>query len=599
MVAHNPLHGSGRAALLHPALALGNNAKALPGIRVTNVSLRNPASYSSLHLSPGYTAFLATTLKHSPPEPSHGHAKVTDGDRIHRHRVVTHVPNNHRAHIAPHFGNRRVHASSEFGFDLLELSLPALAHRLPQHHEPSLTCLCTAVRETKKVKGLRFSFTSALSIVFRMSAKLDQARLLGVKFQPKALKPLHKLAQKSLPVTSVLKSNNEVISKPHHNHLSSRFDSSPLLDPQIKPIVQIDIGQKRTDTSALNRPHFRVHVLAFLQHAYLEPLLDQPHHAPICHAVLDKFHQPLVLERVKETTNVGVEHPVHYSLHDPNAERVQRLMRTSPRSTAVGKSHKILLVKRTQHFGHRPLDNFIFQHEHSERTKLLRLVRLADIGPTHRLRSVRSSFDSLRNLEKISLKLLAILPPCGGVDPSSCLSLQSKVGCAQLPNLVHMVQKSREPLSLIPPCCLTYPLKRAGQAHPALCPGPVTLGRIPLGQPPSLHRLLSLRLGLVRRLRWYYGSVRLPASVHHRCASLDFPMRSVIPSLTDRHGISRFPLKVLACMRRVLDRARSKSVSRYRRSQFCLPLRSTAWATQKWPPLARWWFNFAAQWLAC
>src|SRR5438876_1836447 len=40
----------------------------------------------------------------------------------------------------------------------------------------------------------------------------------------------------------------------------------------------------------------------------------------------------------------------------------------------------------------------------------------------------------------------------------------------------------------------------------------------------------------------------------------------------------RFPLKVLACMRRVLDRARSKSVSRYRRSQFCLPLRSTAWA---------------------
>src|SRR5439155_19531494 len=125
---------------------------------------------------------------------------------------------------------------------------------------------------------------------------------------------------------------------------------------------------------------------------------------------------------------------------------------------------------------------------------------------------------------------------------------------------------------------LTYPLKRVEHAHPALCLGHVTLGRIPLGQPPSLHRLLSLRLGLVRRLRWYYGSVRLPASVHHRCASLDFPMRSVIPSLTDRHGISRFPLKVLACMHTVLDRARSTSVSRYRRSQFCLPLRSTAWA---------------------
>jgi hypothetical protein len=70
--------------------------------------------------------------------------------------------------------------------------------------------------------------------------------------------------------------------------------------------------------------------------------------------------------------------------------------------------------------------------------------------------------------------------------------------------------------------------------------------------------------------------VRLPVFVHHRGTSLDFPMRSVISSLTDNHGISRFPLKVLACMLRVLDRARSKSVSRYRRSQFCLPLSSTA-----------------------
>jgi hypothetical protein len=65
-------------------------------------------------------------------------------------------------------------------------------------------------------------------------------------------------------------------------------------------------------------------------------------------------------------------------------------------------------------------------------------------------------------------------------------------------------------------------------------------------------------------------------AVHHRGASLDFPMRSVTLSVTDRHGLSRLPLKVLACMHRALDRARSKSVSRYRRSQFCLPLRSRA-----------------------
>src|SRR5437899_11717836 len=134
MVAHNPLHGSGRAALLHPALALGNNAKALPRIRVTNVSLRDPASHSALHLSPGYTGFLATALKHPPPEPSHGHAKVTDRHRIHRHRVIAHISENHRPHILPHCGNRGVHASPDICLDFLELDLTSHARRPPQHH---------------------------------------------------------------------------------------------------------------------------------------------------------------------------------------------------------------------------------------------------------------------------------------------------------------------------------------------------------------------------------------------------------------------------------------------------------------------------------
>ena len=111
---------------------------------------------------------------------------------------------------------------------------------------------------------------------------------------------------------------------------------------------------------------------------------------------------------------------------------------------------------------------------------------------------------------------------------------------------------------LTPILALAYPLQRAGQDLPALCPEPVTLERLPLGQPPFLHRLLSLSPGLVRRLRRYYETVRLPVTVHHRGASFDFPMRSVT-SLTDGDGISRFPRKMLACMLRVSNRARSKA----------------------------------------
>ncbi len=127
---------------------------------------------------------------------------------------------------------------------------------------------------------------------------------------------------------------------------------------------------------------------------------------------------------------------------------------------------------------------------------------------------------------------------------------------------------------LTPLLALAYPLQRTGQDLPALSPEPVTLERLPLGQSPFLQRLLSLSPSLVRRPRRYYETVRLPVTVPHRGASLDFPTRSVT-SFTDNGGISRFPLKVLACMLRVSDRARSKSVSRSRRSQFCLPLSST------------------------
>ena len=106
--------------------------------------------------------------------------------------------------------------------------------------------------------------------------------------------------------------------------------------------------------------------------------------------------------------------------------------------------------------------------------------------------------------------------------------------------------------------------------------GMLRSGVFPLASPlPSTDSLASGLASFVG-FSGTMGLSDLPVPVHHRLASLDFPMRSVFPSPTDRHGISRLPLKVLARMLRVLDRAGSKDVSRLRRLQFCLPLSSTA-----------------------
>src|SRR5215472_2946124 len=114
----------------------------------------------------------------------------------------------------------------------------------------------------------------------------------------------------------MLKSSHEVIGKPYEDDLSARL-LPPLLNPEVERVVKIDVGQQWANTPALNRPYLTLHPLALFQHARLEPFLDQTHDAPVGYAMLDKLHQPPVIESVIELPDVGVEHPVHLSRPDP------------------------------------------------------------------------------------------------------------------------------------------------------------------------------------------------------------------------------------------------------------------------------------------
>ncbi len=78
----------------------------------------------------------------------------------------------------------------------------------------------------------------------------------------------------------------------------------------------------------------------------------------------------------------------------------------------------------------------------------------------------------------------------------------------------------------------------------------------------------------------YYLTVRLPVFVHHRRASLDFPMRPQTSSVWGERGISRFPCEVLRYVHGVCDRAGSRGTSRYRRLGWGLPLLLTASASR-------------------
>jgi len=73
-----------------------------------------------------------------------------------------------------------------------------------------------------------------------------------------------------------------------------------------------------------------------------------------------------VIESVIEPTDIGIEHQVHFPRSDPDRQRVQRLMWTTPRTESVRKSQKVLLIDRVQHLDGGTLDDLIFLRRNPE-----------------------------------------------------------------------------------------------------------------------------------------------------------------------------------------------------------------------------------------
>src|SRR5206468_6667789 len=337
--------------------------------------------------------------------------------------------------------------------------------------------------------------------------------------------------------------------------------------------------QQRRGTAALGRPFLHPYPFPILQHAGVEPFLDQSHNAPICNPVLEKFHQPFVGKPIEKVADIQIEHPVHLSRQQSRIERVQRLMLASPWPEPIRESEKIRFVDSVQHFDRRALDDFVFQCGNSERP--LPPVSLGDVHPAHRFRSVPSSLQPMGEILEIVLEGLAVVPPRLSINTGRSFLLQTEVGHAQRFQVVDVVQERREPQLLILSCCLTYPLQRTRRVFPARCPGRVLLWQVPFGQSSSLHPLRHRLPDFVWGLLRYYRSVRLPKSVRHRRTSLDFPTRPRATAALGGLGISRFPREVSRYVLGVSDRAGLCNASRYRRSRCALPLLLTASASRR------------------
>src|SRR5580704_9926495 len=359
---------------------------------------------------------------------------------VHGHPVIAEVAQQVRAQVHSLFPNGRVHASPQFFFQSPQLSLPPLTHRLAQYRELSLPSLPATVRKTQEVERLRFAVAPVSSVLLRVAAKLNDSRFVGMQLKTEPREAFAQFCQKLLCFGTTLESGHEVVGKANEDYLPVRLLLSPLLDPEVEYVVQIDVRQQRTNTAALNRSYLTVDSLALFQHACLEPLLDQAHHAPVGYAVLDKLHQPSLIESVIKLPDVGIEHPVHLSRSDPDRQRVQRLMRAAPRSESIRKSQEVLFVYSVQHLDRGTLDDLVFQRGNAEWPKLARFTHLRDVHPADRLCSVGSPLESKGEILEVHLEGLAVVLPRLAVDARGSILLHDKICCPQPLDLIDVVE---------------------------------------------------------------------------------------------------------------------------------------------------------------
>src|SRR5881409_3070151 len=219
-IARNPLHGSGRAVLPHPALASGDDAKSPQGIGMTNARRGQPPLDEPAHPLPGDVPCMTAPRQRAVPEPADLEPEHAYRRAVHGHSVVASVPTHNLTQPCTHHWDRIVQPPPQLGLHLTELRLPPLPDRLPHHREPPTPLLPADVREAEEVERLRLPLPGPPPVLGREWPEFQQSGLLGVQLQPEPREPLTQLGQEPLSVRPVLKPHDEVVRIAHDGHIA-------------------------------------------------------------------------------------------------------------------------------------------------------------------------------------------------------------------------------------------------------------------------------------------------------------------------------------------------------------------------------------------
>src|SRR5262245_49543066 len=208
------------------------------------------------------------------------------------------MPREHTLEPCPKLPDGPVHPLPQGLFDLLQLLAEPLGDRLAPDRKLARPRLTAYVRQAEKVEGLRFPLATPLAPFMCPTPKLNEACLVRVQFEVKPVEACPQVAQKLLGIVFVLEADNEIVTVPHDTDIAPCVLATPLRSPEVKDIVEIEIRKQRACTAPLGRPFLLLSPVPILQHARLEPLAHVTDNALVPNPVLDKLHQPFVVNRI-------------------------------------------------------------------------------------------------------------------------------------------------------------------------------------------------------------------------------------------------------------------------------------------------------------
>ena len=93
--------------------------------------------------------------------------------------------------------------------------------------------------ETEEVERFRLSLATTLAVVGGEPPKLNQACFVGMQFQRELVETVPQVLVEPLSIRTVFEAHHDVVSKTHHDNVTARMPTPPLIGPQIKHVVQV------------------------------------------------------------------------------------------------------------------------------------------------------------------------------------------------------------------------------------------------------------------------------------------------------------------------------------------------------------------------